>query len=69
MRNYTTVSGDTFDLIAHREMGSVFRIRELMEANPNHIDKVVFSGGITIKIPEIAPSQGSTIENIPPWRR
>ena len=54
MKKYTTIEGDTWDLIL------------LMEANTAHIHTVVFSAGIVLTIPEItAPLP----ESLPPWKR
>lgn len=66
MKKYTTVEGDTWDLIAYRQLGSERYTSLLMEANTAHIHTVVFSAGVVLTIPEItAPLP----ESLPPWKR
>jgi hypothetical protein len=38
-----------------------------MEANPDYLNVVIFSGGVTLTIPDIERS-GTTSSNTPPWR-
>lgn len=66
MRTYTTVQGDTWDMIALRQLGSERYTSLLMEANTNHIGTVIFSAGIKLAIPEIATPLP---ESLPPWKR
>jgi phage tail protein X len=63
---YTTVAGDTFDSIAHRILGNRRYIRELMAANPQYLNVVIFSGNITLVIPDITTTASKI--NLPPWR-
>lgn len=66
MKEYITVSGDTWDLISHKAYGSSSYVGELLKANPDYITTVQFQGGIKIFLPEIA----NTISNsLPPWKR
>lgn len=67
MKTYITVAGDTFDSIAHHVLGHRRYTRELMEANPQHLSTVIFSGNITLVIPDITTAVSKT--NLPPWRR
>lgn len=66
MRSYTTIQGDTFDLIAYKTLGSEYYMAELIEANPAHRETVVFSANVTLTIPEITTL---VAENLPPWKR
>lgn len=61
-----TVSGDVWDAIARREMGSEDYTHLLMQANPQHIHISIFPAGIKLKIPK-APQKISMIS--PPWER
>lgn len=66
MREYETVQGDTWDLIALRVYGSEKYMTTLIEANPEHRETVFFPAGIRLKAPEIStPIPGK----LPPWRR
>lgn len=65
---YTTVSGDTFDIIAKKELGNEKYTEQLMNVNKDHIETVIFSAGIKLNLPEIDVEETVT-ENIPPWRR
>lgn len=67
MRTYTTVSGDTWDVIAKKVYGDEKKVQEIMEANTDYLDVVIFSAGITLNVPEI--EQTSTSEYLPPWKR
>lgn len=66
MRKYTTVQGDMWDQIAFTTLGSEKYMTELMAANMRYKDVCVFSGGITLNIPDIARPKTA---NLPPWRR
>lgn len=63
MTNYTTVLGDTWDKISYEQYGDYY-ISELLEANPDYIDTVIFSSGIELVIPDIDDSSDSEV----PWR-
>jgi phage tail protein X len=64
---YQTKLGDTFDSIAFALLGDEKYTRELMEANPEYLDVVIFSGGIDITIPDIRNSN-TAAGKAPPWR-
>lgn len=66
MNTYTTVSGDTWDLIAHSQMGDALQVAKLMKKNLEHIHFTIFPAGITLIIPEL---EVSISENLPPWKR
>lgn len=52
MQTYTTVSGDTFDRIALKLLGSEYLLPILLRANPKHRLTLIFSAGVELKIPE-----------------
>ncbi|HBF38074.1 MAG TPA: phage tail protein [Firmicutes bacterium] len=64
---YQTKLGDTFDGIAFTLLGDGKYTKELMEANPDYLNVVIFSGGVSLTIPDIE-SSGTTSSNTPPWR-
>ena len=69
MRVYKTVSGDTWDLIAfrvYRKIGAEKLMDALIEANSEHINTVIFSAGVSLKIPEV---NSPVVLNLPAWKR
>lgn len=66
MKSYTTVQGDTWDLIAYRQLGSERYTALLLEANTPYIHTVVFSAGIQLTIPDVSTPLP---ESLPPWKR
>ncbi len=65
MDYYTTIQGDTWDVIAKKVYGSEYDADVLMAANPEHITTFIFSAGEVLKTPAIAESSDGTL---PPWK-
>lgn len=65
---YVTKQGDTFDSIAFNIYGDRRYTQELMEANPEQLEMVIFSGGVTLNLPEI-DNQEASLADVPPWRK
>ncbi|MCL2107816.1 MAG: tail protein X [Oscillospiraceae bacterium] len=63
---YTTISGDMWDLIAFKMLGSELHKTALIEANLRHKDVYIFPAGVALRLPEIAASVGV---GLPPWKR
>jgi len=68
MRNYTTIQGDTWDMVAFKVYGHERYLKELIETNPAHIHTAIFSGGIVLSCPDI-PADTKQSVNLPPWKR
>lgn len=66
-KKYTTVSGDTFDIIAYKLFGNEKYAELLMEANFPLLDYIVFPSGIEMSIPEVE-DKGVEVD-LPEWRR
>lgn len=64
---YTTVSGDMWDYIALKTMGSEKYMDKLLAANMKYREVSVFSAGIELTIPEI--EKAAKLTSLPPWRR
>ena len=62
---YSTKSGDTFDLISYRELGSCRFTEKLINANRRHVDVVIFKAGIELTLPDISTERKVSL---PPWR-
>lgn len=65
MSEYVTRSGDTWDLIAKRTLGSEYYLTDLIDVNPDHRETVIFPAGITLTIPDIEPDMNPL--SLPPW--
>ena len=64
--SYTTIQGDTWDVIAYKLYGLESRMLQLMEYNPEHMHIVVFSAGIILTVPEL---QEEVMSYLPPWKQ
>lgn len=62
---YTTTSGDTWDTIARTVYGDEYHADALMRANREHLDTVVFSGGVELATPTVTDDRAGTL---PPWK-
>ena len=65
-RTYTTISGDVWDMIAKQQLGGERYTSLLMQVNPEHLNTVVFSAGVSLVLPEVTTP---IPESLPPWRR
>lgn len=66
MKQYKTIQGDTWDLIAKREYGDEKKLDVLMANNYDLLDYVVFPAGILVNIPEISKDDR---QGLPDWRK
>lgn len=69
MTTTRTFSGDTWDSIAYRLWGKgtdQTHMADLISANPNYIDTVVFSANVELIVPDV---EDKTPVTLPPWRR
>lgn len=66
MRNYTTTQGDTWDIIAYKQLGSTDYMDRLINANPEHIGTLLFGAGVKLRLPEVEEKRSS---KLPPWKR
>lgn len=66
MATYTTIQGDTWDIIALRTLGSETEMGRLINANIEQADRVIFPAGIRLTIPE---EQDAVSNLLPPWKR
>lgn len=65
-REYVTVQGDTWDLIAYKVYGSEKYMTSLIEANLQYREVVFFSAGIRLAVPSIETPVST---ELPPWKR
>ena len=67
MRNYKTVAGDTFDLLALMFFDDEKAASAIIEENPDYCDVLIFESGVELSIPDSASV--TMPETLPPWRR
>ena len=64
-KTYTTIQGDTWDLIEYKLYGSEKYMKNLIEANWPLLEVLVFSSGTVINVPDIPEDSD---EDAPFWR-
>ena len=67
MREHITIEGDTFDSLALYYYRRERLASNIIQANPEYCDTLIFEAGIKLYIPDISTVQ--TPETLPPWRR
>ncbi|MGO4369617.1 tail protein X [Paenibacillus sp. MCAF20] len=63
---YTTIQGDTWDVISFKLYGSSLMMPQLIASNQPYAKSVVFSSGVSLAVPD-APAVTSA--DLPPWKR
>ena len=63
---YKTTQGDTWDMIAYKQLGRTNYTDQLICANLEHVGTLIFRAGVTLNLPEITDT---TSWNLPPWKR
>jgi len=63
---YKTVSGDTFDKIAYKFYRNEKQALNIIEANIEYANIIIFGAGVELNIPDIEIAQTT---NLPPWKR
>lgn len=66
MKTYTTIQGDTWDMIAYKTLGNTSYTDRLAAVNPEHVGTLLFPAGVTLHLPDI---EEKTSYNLPPWKR
>ena len=70
MTTYTTVQGDTWDIVARSLYGDETKAQHLMQERANILllDYEVFPAGIVITAPDI-DEDGNDTDDLPDWRK
>ena len=63
---YTTIQGDTWDLISYKLFGSEKYMKNLIEANWPLLEVLVFSSGTVITVPDLPEDSD---KDAPFWRQ
>ena len=66
MATYTTKSGDMWDSIAYKQLGSMSYADRLINANLQHKDTYLFPSGVVLTLPEIEKPINSLLL---PWKK
>lgn len=64
---HKTVQGDTFDALALHYFDEETLASEIIQANPDYCDVLIFDAGVELLIPDEVESK--LPETLPPWRR
>jgi phage tail protein X len=64
---YTTVQGDTFDMIAYKTLGDCNLTDKLIDANIEYKDYLIFPSGVVLNIPDLETKVA--LSDLPPWKR
>lgn len=65
MRKYVTVQGDMWDLISYKMYKNEHYVAELISANTQYRDVVIFPANCVLDVPDIDIKSPS---GLPPWR-
>lgn len=70
MKIYTTVQGDTWDIIARNLYGDETKAQNLMQERANILllDIEVFPAGVKVTAPDI-DADGYDADDLPEWRK
>lgn len=63
---YTTVSGDTWDIVAYKAYGNEMYMDAIIKANIEYKDTYIFPAGVVLTLPEI---ELTVSESLPPWKQ
>jgi phage tail protein X len=64
---YITTQGDTFDIISKNVYSDEAFVGNIINANPQYMNTVMFSAGVELIIPP--KPEPSIADNLPPWVR
>lgn len=66
VESYTTIAGDTWDIVAYKVYGDCNQISLLLKANRGLADVVMFGAGVVLTVPP--PGERAQV-GLPPWKR
>lgn len=66
LNTYTTISGDTWDIVAYKVYGNEMYMDTLIKANLEHKDTFIFSAGVVLTLPNITLEVS---KSLPPWKQ
>ena len=66
-KTHITVEGDTFDALSLHYYDDEKMAHNIIQANPDYGDVLIFEAGVSLTIPDVATV--TMPETLPPWRR
>lgn len=63
---YVTSQGERWDEIAYAFYGNALKTEQLVAANPQYADMLLFPAGCVLNIPKL---EEETAESLPPWKQ
>ncbi len=66
MSTYRTKQGDTWDAIAHTQLGDVAFTDQLMQLNGEYLEYYTFPTGIVLELPDVQKAPESSAA---PWKQ
>lgn len=66
MATYRTKQGDTWDGIAHTQLGDVALTNQLMQMNGEYLEYFTFPTGIVLNLPDVQKTPESSAA---PWKQ
>lgn len=66
MATYRTRQGDTWDSIAHNQLGDVNYTDQLMRLNGEYLEYYTFPTGIVLELPDV---QQTPKTSVAPWKQ
>lgn len=69
MATVTTRQGDTWDILAYRIYGSELYTDQLIKANYDYRNIVIFGAGVELTAPDIDTELSKIEDNLPPWKQ
>ncbi|MDR2056139.1 MAG: tail protein X [Desulfovibrio sp.] len=65
-REYRAIQGDAWDSIAYRLWGEERYMADIIAANPDHADILIFPAGVVLALPDVDVS-ARPLTTLPPW--
>ncbi|MDR2819312.1 MAG: tail protein X [Desulfovibrio sp.] len=66
VREYRSIQGDAWDSIAYRLWEEERFMADIMAANPEHADVLIFPAGVMLRIPDVDLT-ARPMKDLPPW--
>ncbi|MDR3361314.1 MAG: tail protein X [Desulfovibrio sp.] len=66
VKTYRTIQGDAWDAIAYRLWNDERFASDIIAANPEYADYLIFPAGVILTLPAVDVS-AKTASNLPPW--
>lgn len=65
-KTYTTIQGDTWDMISYKVYGNEQHMDVLIQANSQYIQTVIFPANVILTVPTL---DIPVTTQLPPWKR